>query len=172
MNLKQFKDLIENSDESQINLNEDVIYAAVVDDFCEKGDEMRINIINSELTIDGNGHAIDKGCIMEMHNSKVTFRNIHFKNNESLYIGRNSSISFVDCKFTHSKINNGTFELPLSITGCAFQKDCQIDYFRKLVLKNTLFENNSTYGEHMIKAKNIIIENCIFKNSGEITKQN
>lgn len=167
MNLKQFKDLIENSGESQIYLNEDIIYAEVVDDFCEKGDAMTINIINRKLTIDGNGHAIDKGCIMKLHNSAINFRNIHFKDNSTIYTGKSSSISFIDCKFTQSKIDNQISGHSF-ISGCVFKKNSRIRISGKLLLENTIFENNSTYGEHMIKSNSIIIENCSFKNNSNV----
>ena len=195
MDFNEFKDLIENS-KGDIELSSDVIFNDVLDDFCENGKDIPIEVSADGITIDGKGHTIDAKYreIFHITGTDITIKNLNMKKSTGYKgaIFNKGSLHVENCNFEECTILN---EGPLTITDSKFEKNiwCIITNRSTLVIENSDFEENKQILENKsfcsttfinckfdnnipIREKYLIdgyasyltIKNCIFDNNGKI----
>ena len=151
---KALDSLINNNDDSEINLTRNFTYSG-------EDDLTGGIIINRTLTINGNGYTIDasnKTRIFQVTSSNVVFKNITFTNGKSYYAENGGAIlgasTVINCTFINNQAYNGgaMYEgtaINSTFIGNSAQSGGGGAIYGGKAINSTFISNKATYGGAM-----------------------
>jgi len=148
-NFKYLEDLI-NSGKKEIFLDSDILF-----DSDESYDY--ISIEENNIVIDGNNHIIDanrSSRIFSIIDSKITIKNITFKNSKGAISIGDSTVNFIDCCF-QDNVNEDSGGAINSYGSCLYFIDC--DFIHNSANLGGAVSNNG-----FSESENLIFKNCNF----------